>query len=182
MWTKIVSVVALLVAALGAVIQMQPAEFKVARKLKIQAPASVVYEQLTDFHKWDGWSPWAKLDPAMKTVYSGPASGVGASYHWVGNDEVGEGNMEIKAVKPAEQVDIQLDFLKPFEAHNDTSFKLQPEVDGVVVNWEMTGRNNFMAKAFAMVMNMDQMVGKDFEKGLAQLKTVSEKTVAEAKK
>jgi hypothetical protein len=174
MWTKVAAALAVLVAGLGVMVNMQPAEFKVSRKLKINAPAGVIYEQLTDFHKWGNWSPWAKLDPAMKTVYSGPASGVGAGYHWVGNDEVGEGNMEIKAVKPGEKVDIQLDFLKPFEAHNDTSFSLQPDGDGVVVNWEMTGRNDFMAKAMGMVMNMDQMIGKDFEKGLEQLKTVAE--------
>lgn len=174
MWMKIAGTFALLLAGLGVMVNMQPAEFKISRQLKINAPAGVVYEQLTDFHKWDNWSPWAKIDPAMKTVYSGPANGVGASYHWVGNDEVGEGNMEIKAVKPGEKVDIKLDFLKPFEAHNDTSFILQPEGDGVLVNWEMTGRNEFVAKAMGLVMNIDQMVGKDFEKGLGQLKTVAE--------
>lgn len=174
MLTKIAMIAALVVAALAGVIAMQPAEFKVARKMKIHAPAAVIYEQLTDFHKWNDWSPWAKIDPNMKATYSGPARGVGASYHWTGNDEVGEGNMEVMTLKQDERVAIKLDFLKPFEAHNETVFTLQPEADGVVVNWEMLGRNEFMGKAAGLVMNMDSVVGKDFEKGLGQLKKLAE--------
>lgn len=174
MLTKIAAIVGLLVGALAGVIFMQPAEYKVVRKTKINAPAAVVYSQLIDFHKWNDWSPWAKIDPNMKATYAGPASGVGASYHWTGNDEVGEGNMEIITLKADERVAIKLDFLKPFEAHNETIFTLQPEADGVVVNWEMLGKNDFMGKAAGLVMNMDTMIGKDFEKGLGQLKALAE--------
>jgi uncharacterized protein YndB with AHSA1/START domain len=175
MLTKITATLVLLVVGLCLVIQMQPGEFKVSRKLKIHAAAGVVYEQLTDFHKWEQWSPWANHEPETITTYSGPAAGVGASYQWVADDEESKGNMEIKAVKPAERVDIQMELQKPFGADCHFLFTLQPEGEGVLVNWEMTGHYYFWGKVWAMLVSVDQSFGKAMERGLGQLKALSEK-------
>ncbi|MFM9904504.1 MAG: SRPBCC family protein [Pyrinomonadaceae bacterium] len=162
------------VAALIGVVAMQPDEFSVIRDATFNAPPERIFEQVNDFHKWQAWSPWAKIDPAMKTTYSGPATGVGSSYAWTGNSEVGEGKMTISESKPNEQIKIDLDFIKPFEAKNVTSFTFKPDGGKTTVTWKMSGKKNFMMKAFGMVMDMDKVVGGDFEKGLAQLKPVVE--------
>lgn len=164
----------LVVVVFCAVVTMQPEDFKITRTATINATPDKVFEQVTDFHKWEAWSPWAKLDPAMKTTYSGTPSGSGSSYSWVGNDQVGEGRMTMTASHPNDNVKIDLEFVKPFAAKNLTEFTLRPEGDKTNVTWAMTGTNNFVAKAFALVMNMDKMVGGDFEKGLAQMQTVVE--------
>ena len=156
------------------VVATRPATFEVKRSLLINAPADVVYAQISDFHAWGGWSPWDHLDPNMKRTYGDVASGVGASYHWVGNKDVGEGNMKITEAKPGEHVGIDLDFITPFEAHNRTDIDLVKTGEGTMVIWLMSGKNNFGAKAASLFMNMDKMVGGDFEKGLAAMKTISE--------
>ena len=156
------------------VVAMQPADFKITRSATFSAPPEKVFEQVNDFHKWEAWSPWAKIDPAMKTTYVGPALGVGSSYSWTGNDDVGEGKMTITQSHPNEHVAIDLEFIKPFAAKNLTEFTLKPEGSGTNVTWTMAGKNNFIMKAFSLVMNMDKLVGGDFEKGLAQLKSISE--------
>ncbi len=163
-----------LVAALVGVIAMQPAEFKVQRSTSVSAPPDVVFSHINDFHQWEAWSPWAKIDPQMKTTYTGPETGVGAAYAWDGNDEVGSGKMTIKGSTPPAEVVIDLHFLTPFEAENITTFTVSPEGEGSKVVWAMTGHNNFMSKAFGLVMPMDKMVGGDFEKGLAAMKQVTE--------
>jgi len=156
------------------IVALQPAEFSVTRTAVIAAPAPAVFAQVNDFHKWAGWSPWAKLDPNMKTTYEGAPAGNGAIYSWSGNNDVGEGRMTLTESRPSELVRIKLEFKKPFEATNTTEFSFKPESDKTLVTWSMAGENNFMAKAFGLVMNMDKMVGGDFEKGLAQLKSVAE--------
>jgi hypothetical protein len=164
------------VAAMAVIIQLQPATYKVVRSTTIQAQQAEVFGLINDFHKWESWSPWAKIDPNMKTTYSGAASGVGAVYHWVGNDDVGEGRMTIKESDPAAgKVVIDLEFLKPFESRSLTTFTLQPVPEGVGVNWEMAGDANFMTKAMCLFMSMDAMVGPDFEKGLKQMKAGAER-------
>lgn len=170
----ILGVVVLAVAALLIVVAMQPADFTVTRSATMNAPPDRIFEQINDFHKWDAWSPWAKIDPAMKTTYSGPPTGVGSAYAWTGNDQVGEGKMAITASHPNEHVAIDLEFIKPFAAKNVTEFKLKPDGDKTNVTWTMAGKNNFIAKAFGLFMNMDKLVGGDFEKGLAQMKAVVE--------
>jgi hypothetical protein len=173
----ILGILALIVVAVAifcVVVAMQPADFKVTRSASINAGQDVIFEQINDFHKWDAWSPWAKLDPSMKTTYSGPSTGIGAGYAWTGNDKVGEGKMAITASHPNEHIAIDLEFIKPFAAKNVTEFVLKPEGAKTNVTWTMSGTNNFMAKAFSLFMNMDKLVGGDFEKGLSQLKTVSE--------
>lgn len=166
--------IVLAIAAFCVVVAMQPEDLKITRAATIGAASDKVFEQVNDFHKWEAWSPWAKLDPAMKTTYSGPASGVGSVYSWIGNDDVGEGKMTIMQSHPNEHIAIDLEFIKPFAAKNLTEFVLKPEGDKTNVTWTMAQKNNFMMKAFCLVMDMDKLVGADFDKGLAQLKTVSE--------
>jgi hypothetical protein len=136
--------------------------------------AEVTVAQIDDLSVWKEWSPWEKLDPAMRRVYSGPSAGPGAIYEWSGNDKVGEGRMTITDSKEPETVSIQLEFLKPYQATNTAEFFITPGGLGTDVTWAMTGHNGFMAKAASLVMNMDKRVGGDFEKGLAELDTVTE--------
>ncbi len=164
----------LAIAALAAVIAYQPEDFTITRSAEITASPERVFQQIDDFHNWEAWSPWAKIDPEMKTTYSGPRSGVGASYAWAGNSEVGEGSMTIIDSRPHEAVKIDLEFLQPFAAKHLTEFKLTPSVSRTNVTWTMSGKNGFIAKAFCLVVDMDKMLGSDFEKGLAQLKNVAE--------
>lgn len=161
-------------AVLTGVIAMQPPEYQVTRSATINAPANVVFDHINDFHKWESWSPWGKLDPNMKTTFSGPASGVGAVYSWTGNKDVGEGRMTIVESRPNELVRIRLEFIEPFPSVGDNEFTLKPEGNGVAVAWTLSGQKGFLEKAMCMVQSMDKMIGPDFEKGLAQLKTVAE--------
>ena len=178
MLKKILLVVAALLAVLAVVVALQPADFSITRSATIAASDSVVFAQINDFHKWQAWSPWAKLDPAMTQTYSGASAGAGATYAWKGNKDVGEGKMTILESTPNSVVRINLEFIAPFAATNIAEFSLTPMVGGTTVAWTMTGRNNFMAKGANLVMNMDKLVGGDFEKGLTQLRTVSEAAVA----
>jgi hypothetical protein len=174
MLKKILIVVAALVVVFAVVVAMQPAAFRIERKATIAAPDSVVFAQVNDFHRWDAWSPWAKLDPVMKQTYEGSPAGVGAVYSWAGNKDVGEGRMTITESTPNSLIRIKLEFLKPFATSNTTEFTFTPAGDQTSVTWAMTGQNNFIAKAFGLFMNMDKMIGGDFEKGLAQMKTAVE--------
>jgi carbon monoxide dehydrogenase subunit G len=114
------------------------------------------------------------MDPEMKRTYSGVASGKGAVYAWQGNSKVGEGRMEISDTSPPSKVTIKLDFVKPFEAHNIAEFTLEPKGDSTSVTWTMHGPSPYMAKVMGVFVSMDKMIGKDFETGLANLKTVAE--------
>jgi hypothetical protein len=129
---------------------------------------------VNDFHNWTAWSPWAKLDPAMKQTYEGAPAGTGAVSTWAGNKDVGEGRMTIIESRPSELIRIKLEFFKPFAATNTAEFTFKPAGDQTAVTWSMAGEKNFMAKAFGLFMNMDKMIGDDFEKGLANLKSVTE--------
>jgi uncharacterized protein YndB with AHSA1/START domain len=155
------------------VIATRPNSFEVKRSATIQAPPDRVYAQLNDFHRWLQWSPWDKLDPTMQRTHSGPTSGVGAHYHWIGNKDVGTGEMTIVKSTPDQSVEIDLHFIEPFEAKNVTLFTLSPTATGTQVEWKMTGENNFVGKAFSLFMDMDSMVGKDFESGLSNLAQVA---------
>ena len=174
MLKKIFFTLAVLVVIFLIVVAIQPADYRVARATTIAAPAPIVFAQVNDFHRWDAWSPWAKIDPAMKTTFEGPQAGTGAIYTWAGNKEVGEGRMTIADSRPSDLIKIQLDFLKPFPSSCVTEFTFKPDGAQTAVSWVMSGKNNFVAKAFCLFMNMDKMVGGDFEKGLAQLKPVAE--------
>ena len=166
--------IVLIITVFCVVVAMQPAHYTVERSTTINAPAPVVFAQVNDFHKWQAWSPWEKIDPNMKKEFSGAAAGNGAVYSWAGNNDVGEGRMTITDSRPSDLIKIKLEFVKPFTATNATDFIFTPQGNQTNVKWTMSGENNFVAKAFSMFMNMDKMVGTDFEKGLGQLKTVSE--------
>ncbi len=165
---------AVIVAVLVASIAMQPSEFRVARQTTIAAPAQVVFAQVNDFRKWRAWSPYDKLDPAMKKTYDGAPARTGASYSWAGNSQAGEGRATITESRPNEVVRIKLDFVKPFEGTAFATFAFKPEGDRTVVEWSLAGNNDFVSKAVHLIMNMDRMVGGQFEEGLAGLKTVAE--------
>lgn len=179
MLKKAVLVLAVLLVALVVLVSTRPSSFRIERTAQVAAPAPIVFAMVNDFHQWPNWSPWEKLDAGMKKTYAGAAAGAGAVYEWSGNDKVGEGRMTILESRPNEVVKIKLEFIKPWTATNTAIFTLTPSGDGTQVSWAMEGQNNFMAKAFTMFMDMDKMVGKDFERGLSALKEQSE---AEAKK
>lgn len=170
----ILAVVAALALALVAVIAMRPADFRIERSTTINASPATVFTQINDFHNWGAWSPWDKIDPNLNRTYDGAPSGTGAIYHWVGNKQVGEGRMTITDCTQNELIVIRLEFIKPFSVTHTAEFRFRSEADQTVVTWIMLGTNNFLLKAFSLVMNMDKMIGNDFEKGLAQMKTIAE--------
>ena len=129
---------------------------------------------MADFHRWEAWSPWAKLDPNMQTAYSGSDGAVGSSYGWTGNSEVGEGRMTIVEARPPDSLAIRLEFLKPWKSTSSTRFEFAQLASGTRITWTMDGENNFVGKAFSLVSNLDRMIGTDFERGLASLKAVAE--------
>lgn len=174
MLIKILIGVAVVVAVLLVIVAAQPSDFKVARSTTVAAAPAVVFANVSDLHRFNSWNPWAKIDPQMKETYEGPAAGEGASYSWSGNNQVGSGKMTIVKTQQPELVRMQLDFTAPMKATNMADFAIKPEGQGALVIWTMTGQNNFVAKALHLVMNMDKMVGGQFEKGLADLKTMSE--------
>lgn len=183
MLKKILIALAVIIVGFLGLAATRPDTFRVERQGKIAAPADIVFAQLSDFHKWGAWSPWEKLDPQMKKTYGGTENQKGHTYAWEGNKDVGKGAMTIVDVQAPSKLLIKLEFKEPFAATNDTIFAVKPEGDaGVTVTWTMEGKNNFVGKIFSLLMDMDKMVGSDFEKGLASLKTASEAAAAEAAK
>jgi uncharacterized protein YndB with AHSA1/START domain len=173
-WKKVLVGVLVAIMASGTwvlgVATTRPDVFRVARTGVVGAPPERVYAVINDLSRWDDWSPWAKLDPAMKAERSANTVGKGATYAWNGNDEVGEGRMEITDAVPAERVTMDLEFTRPMACKNVVNFKLSPEADGSTrVSWEMEGPNQFLGKVMSVFIDMDKMVGGDFEKGLANL-------------
>ena len=175
MFTKILLVVAAVVVAILIVAAFQPSAFKVTRSITIAAPAAVPYGIVGDFHAWPTWSPWENKDPAMKRTISGNAAGVGASYAWEGNGEVGSGCMTITECRSNQQILIKLEFFKPMPGVCPTEFVFQNQNGQTKVTWTMSGPNNYLAKVMCLFMNMDKVIGGDFESGLANLKRVAEK-------
>lgn len=160
--------------ALAAAIATRPDTFRVERSATIAAPADVVFAQLNDFHRWREWSPWEKLDPNMSKTFTGAAAGVGSVYSWSGNKKAGEGSMAITESIPNERIALDLNFLRPFKSSNVTEFTLTPTAGGTQVKWEMSGDNTIPGKVISLVASMDKLVGKDFEAGLAKLKSLAE--------
>jgi uncharacterized protein YndB with AHSA1/START domain len=152
----------------------KPDAFSIVRKLKINASPEKVFAEVNDFNRWKSWSPWEKKDLAIQRTHSGSASGVGTVYEWTGNKDVGQGRMEITESTSPQKIIIQLDFFKPFEAHNIAEFTFVQEGAGTLVVWEMRGPQPFISKLMCLFMNMDKMVGPDFEEGLANLKKITE--------
>jgi len=171
---KILIGVAAVILLFVIVVATRPATFHVERSVTIAAPPEVAFAQVNDFHAWANWSPYEKLDPAMKRTFDGAPSGLGAVYAWAGNKEIGEGRMTIEKSESPSQIAIKLEFIKPFTATNTATFSFVPAPDGTRVTWAMDGKNSFVAKAMHLVMDMDKLVGTDFERGLSAMKTVAE--------
>jgi Polyketide cyclase / dehydrase and lipid transport len=169
-------ILAIAIALILILATTKPATFSVQRSAEIKAPPERISPLITDFHQWAGWSPWEKRDPAMKRTYEGADSGKGAVYAWDGNRNVGSGRMEILQASTSKIV-IKLDFFKPFEGHNTAEFTLSPQGGGTGtdVKWVMHGPAPFMHRVMQVFMNFDKMIGKDFEAGLAGLKSLAEK-------
>lgn len=167
-------VLAVLVAALLGVVVMQPSQFRVARTTTMTASAAAVFAEVNDFRRWQAWNPWATLDPAMAHRYEGPPAGVGAVYTWAGNGEVGEGRMTLTESRPDELIRIRLEFLRPFPGTSTAEFTFRPEGDRTAVTWSMTGTNDVVAKAVHLFVDMDRMIGGQFDRGLARMKAVVE--------
>lgn len=176
---KILIVLAVAVVALAGFISTRPDTFAVQRSATIQAPADIVFSKVNDFHQWGEWSPWDKRDPNMKRTFTGANAGLDAMYEWTGNKDVGQGRMTIQESKANELVRIRLEFIEPFPSTNTTTFAFAPAGEGTTVTWKMEGKHNFMSKAMGLVMDMDKMIGPDFEEGLSNMKKVAE---ADAKK
>lgn len=163
-----------LVVVLVVVVALQPSQYRITRTTTIAAPPAAVFAQVNDFHNWRAWSPWEKIDPAMKRDYLGATVGAGAMYAWAGNREVGEGRMTLIESRPSELISIKLEFFKPMAGVSMAEFRFEPAGANTVVTWSMSGEKNFMAKAIHLVLNMDTMIGGNFDKGLAQLKSTVE--------
>lgn len=161
------------VAGVLGIAARKPGTFRIQRSTVINAPPEAIHPHIADFRAWAGWSPYEKLDPEMKKTFSGPETGPGSVYAWSGNKKAGEGRMEIRESSPT-RVTVQLDFTRPFEAHNMSSFTLQPRGDRTEVTWAMDGPQPFMQKVMCVFIDMDKLVGKDFETGLANLKALAE--------
>jgi hypothetical protein len=166
--------VVVLVVILAIALATRPKTFRVERSILVNAPADVVFPFINDFHRWNLWSPFEKLDPNLQRTFTGPAAGQGATYEWLGNREAGKGKMVIKESTPARRVAIDLFFLKPFKSTSLAEFAIVPEGSGTKVTWAMSGNNTTAAKAISLVASMDKYLGNSFDEGLGNLKRVAE--------
>ena len=172
-----VAIVAIALAALLIYVSTRPDSFRVERSRAIHATAEQLFSLLNDFHAWEAWSPWEKIDPAVKRTYSGAENGVGAIYGWIGNRQVGEGRMEILSITPNFKLQIQIDFFKPFAAQNTIEFTLVQQDDVTTVTQVMFGPSNFTSKLMGLCFSMDKMIGSKFDEGLQNIqRTVELKT------
>ncbi len=174
MLKKILLGLALIVALILIVAAFQPGEFTVRRSLAIAAPPSALFDQVNDHRKFLVWNPWMKLDPNVKTTFAGPATGVGSVCSWQGNRDVGAGSATIIETKPGELVRLRMDWREPMEGVSTVDFTFKPEGAQTLMTWEMRGQNNYVGKIMCLFMNMDRMIGDQFELGLAQLKSIVE--------
>jgi uncharacterized protein YndB with AHSA1/START domain len=170
-----VALLVVFVAAVLAIASTKPDTFRVERSVTINAPTEEVFPLIADFKTWSNWSPFEKLDPAMKKTHSGAATGQGAIYEWDGNSDAGKGRIEITEAVPASKIAMNLDFERPLECHNKVVFTLEPQGDATKVTWAMDGPNQFIGKVIQVFISMDAMVGGQFEEGLGNLKTLAEK-------
>jgi len=171
---KIVIVIVVLLAGILLFAATRPNAFHVERSIAIKAPPDRIFALINDFQRWSAWSPWEKMDPAMKRTFGGAPSGKGATYAWEGNSKVGEGRMEIIDSSPPSKITVKLDFVKPLEGHNTAEFTLVPAGDTTNLTWVMNGPSPYIAKVMGVFVSMDKMIGKDFETGLANLKAAAE--------
>lgn len=169
MFKKFVFIVLALIGLLLVVAWTRPDTYTVERSGHVPAAPEQVYALVGDFRQWPRWSPWENLDPDMQRVFSSPASGVGASYDWSGNEEAGKGRMQVREASPPHRVSISLDFIEPMASHNTMRFELDPDAGGTRVLWTMVGEHNFASKIMSVFMSFDRLIGRDFEQGLQNL-------------
>jgi hypothetical protein len=174
MFAAVLLALAVILGILIVIVALQPPVYRVSRSITIVARAADVFAQVNDFHNWDAWSPWAALDPDASKKFEGPPAGAGAVFAWSGNKKIGQGQMTLTDSRPHELIRINLQFIRPFPSSSTAEFTFQAEGVQTLVTWSMAGRKNFISKAFCMFMDMDKMVGRDFERGLAQIKAVTE--------
>lgn len=172
---SILIALALAVAAVLLYAATKPDRFRIERAVVIKAPPERIYVQVQDFKAWRAWSPWEKIDPALKRSYSGPQSGKRTAYAWEGNKDVGSGRMEIVESAVPSKIVIKLDFFTPFEAHNVAEFTFAPGEQGTTVQWAMHGPSPYLSRLLDLAFDMDRMVGGQFETGLSNLKAIAEK-------
>ena len=176
---EVIATIAVVIAIAIAVVLIlalsKPDIFRIQRVATIKAPAESIFALINDFHRWGSWSPWESKDPAMKRTFSGAESGKGAVYAWDGNKNVGSGRMEILDTSAPSKIVIKLDFFTPFEGHNTAEFTMLPQGDATNITWVMYGPASLMSKVMQVFINLDHMIGKDFEVGLANLKRLTEK-------
>jgi len=165
---------AAIVLILAIVIALQPSAFRITRSAAFDAPPTVVFDRVNDLHHWNEWSPWARMDPNASYTFTGPNAGPGARLAWAGNKQVGEGRMTITQSEPGERIVMKLEFLKPFTATHTTEFTFAPEGDQTRMTWSMSGKNSFVGKAVSLVMNCDKMIGRQFDDGFANLRSIVE--------
>jgi carbon monoxide dehydrogenase subunit G len=170
----IVVVVLVVVAGVLIYATTRPDSFRVQRSASIKAPPQKIFPLINDLKAWAGWSPYEKKDPAMQRSFGPITAGKGATYEWAGDKNVGQGRMEILEAQPSNKVLIKLDFIKPFEAHNMAEFTLEPKGDTTLATWAIYGPSAYITKVMGLFFNMDTMIGKDFEAGLADLKAAAE--------
>jgi hypothetical protein len=175
MLKKIALVIVVLIAAILIYAATRPGSLHVQRSASIKAAPEKIFPLINDFHTWSSWSPYEKVDPAMKRTYTGAPSGKGAVYEWEGNSNVGSGRMEITDTAQPSRVTIALDFIKPFEGHNVAEFTMAQQGDATNVTWKMDGPTPYLGKLIGVFINMDTMIGRDFEAGLANMRTIAEK-------
>jgi hypothetical protein len=175
MLIKILVAVAIIVVIFLLVVAMQPAKFRVERSIAITAPATTIFPYIANLRNAAVWSPWLKMDPAVKTTYEGPPAGIGASSAWAGNNQIGEGRQTVVESRTNELVRIKLEFFKPMKGVSTADFVLKPDGGRTIVTWSIYGENSFMAKAFCLFICQDKMIGGPFEKGLAALKELVER-------
>jgi hypothetical protein len=177
MLIKALIILAVVVVVFLVFVAQRPSAFRVTRSASIAAPPQAVFGQVNDLHKWEAWSPWAKLDPAAKNGYAGPPEGAGATFTWSGNNKIGEGRMTISESRPYEFIKFKLEFVKPFKGNNTAEFTFKPEGNQTVVTWTMLGQNNFISKAMQVFVDCEKMVGGQFEKGFVEMKAITEAAV-----
>lgn len=172
MLIKLLIGLVVLVLVLAIAIATRPKTFRVERSTIIKAPADMIFPYINDFRLWSRWSPYEKLDPNLQRTFSGAEAGKGATYEWLGNREAGQGKMVIKESIPADHVDIDLFFFKPFRSTSLAEFTFVPVAEGTKVTWAMSGDNTTAAKAISLVASMDKYLGNSFDEGLGNLKRV----------
>ncbi len=174
MLKKLFAGLGVIIAVILIIAAFRPDTYSINRMITVSAPPATVFSHVNDLTAWASWSPWAKVDPNMKSTFEGPASGEGAIHAWNGNMDVGVGRMTITKSVPPEQIVIHMDFLEPMAGVATAEFNFKPVDNETVVTWSMSGKNNFMSRILCLFMDMDKMIGDQFEKGLKELKSVAE--------